>query len=161
MGWSLCRYDWPLERVYKSIWIPISCPNLHWSSNMSTWSYPCYQCIIQDGSRSIWGWTGNRNEFLWPAFTKILQKNMIKSLPTTVKHPQGNAIVERVHQSISTMIAISLKENPPHNFEEVSNLIHRKYMALSVCHKNNGTFFSKIYSRRTRSQQRHAASFFK
>ena len=50
-------------------------------------------------------------------------------MPTTVKNPQANAIVERMHQSISTMIAITLKENPPHKFEEVSNLIHRKCMA--------------------------------
>ena len=55
----------------------------------------------------------NGNEFLGPAFTQMLQRNMIKSVPTTVKNPQANAIVERMHQSISTMIAISLNENPP------------------------------------------------
>ena len=54
---------------------------------------------------------------------------MIKSVPTTVKNPQANSIVERMHQSISTMIAISLRENSPQKFEEVSNLIHRKCMA--------------------------------
>ena len=49
----------------------------------------------------------NGNEFLGPAFTHMLQRNMIKSVPTTVKNPQANSIVERMHQSISTMIAIS------------------------------------------------------
>ena len=34
-----------------------------------------------------------------------------------------------MHQSISTMIAISLRENPPRNFEDVSTLIFRKCMA--------------------------------
>ena len=39
----------------------------------------------------------NGNEFLGPTFTLMLQKNMIKSVPTTVKNPQSNAIVERIH----------------------------------------------------------------
>ena len=54
---------------------------------------------------------------------------MIKTVPTIVKNPQANAIVERMHQSISTMVAISLRENPPHKFEEVSSPIYRKCMA--------------------------------
>ena len=34
-----------------------------------------------------------------------------------------------MHQSISTMIAISLRENPPLKYEDVSNLVLRKCMA--------------------------------
>ena len=34
-----------------------------------------------------------------------------------------------MHQSISTMLAISLRENPPNKFEEVSTLVHSKWMA--------------------------------
>ena len=71
----------------------------------------------------------NGNEFLGPAFSQMLLKNRIKSVPTTVKNPQANAIVERMHQSISTMIAISLRENPPQKYEEVSTLVFRKCMA--------------------------------
>ena len=71
----------------------------------------------------------NGNEFLGPAFTAMLRRNKIKSVPTTVKNPQSNAIVERMHQSISTMIAISLRENPPNKFEEVSSLVYSKYFA--------------------------------
>ena len=71
----------------------------------------------------------NGNEFLGPAFSQMLIKNRIKSVPTTVKNPQSNAIVERMHQSISTMLAISLRENPPSKFEEVSTLVHSKCMA--------------------------------
>ena len=59
----------------------------------------------------------------------MLRRNRIKSVPTTVKNPQSNAIVERMHQSISTMIAISLRENPPNKFEEISSLVHNKCMA--------------------------------
>ena len=59
----------------------------------------------------------------------MLQRNKIKSVPTTVKNPQANAIVECMYQSISTMIAISLRENPPHKYEEVSTLVFRKCMA--------------------------------
>ena len=70
----------------------------------------------------------NGNEFLGPAFSNMLRKNRIKSDPTTVKDPQSNAIVERMHQSISTMIAISLRENPPNKFEEVSSLVHSMCM---------------------------------
>ena len=59
----------------------------------------------------------------------MLRKNKIKSVPTIVKNPQSNAIVEMMHQSISTMIAISLRENPPNKFEEISSLVHSKCMA--------------------------------
>ena len=34
-----------------------------------------------------------------------------------------------MHQSISTMLAISLRENPPNKFEEVSTLVHSKCIA--------------------------------
>ena len=59
----------------------------------------------------------------------MLQKHKIKSVTTTVKNPQSNAIVERMHQSISTMIAISLRENPPRKYEDVATLVLRKCMA--------------------------------
>ena len=71
----------------------------------------------------------NGNEFLGPAFSSMLRKNKIKSVPTTVKNPQSNAILERMYQSISTMIAISLRKNPPNKFEEVSSLVNSKCMA--------------------------------
>ena len=71
----------------------------------------------------------NDNEFLGPSFSSMLFKNKIKSVSTTIKNHQVNAIVERMHQSISTMIAISLCENPPLKYEDVSNLVLRKCMA--------------------------------
>ena len=68
----------------------------------------------------------NGNEFLGPEFMEMLAKNNIQSVPTTIKNPQSNAVVERLHQTLKTTIAISLRENPPNSFEEVSSLIHRK-----------------------------------
>ena len=71
----------------------------------------------------------NGNEFLGPEFLEMLAKNNIQSVPTTVKNPQSNSVVERLHQTLKTTIAISLNENPPTSFEEVASLIHRKCAA--------------------------------
>ena len=59
-----------------------------------------------------------------------------------MKNPQANAVVECLHQTLKTTIAISLKENPPQSFEEVSSLINRKYAAaqyaiLATIHSTN------------------------
>ena len=70
----------------------------------------------------------NGNEFLGWEFTVMLRRNNIKSVPTTVKNPQANAMVERMHQSISTMLAISIQENPPKSYEEAANLVQSKCM---------------------------------
>ena len=77
----------------------------------------------------------NGNEFLGYEFSTMLMKNNIKSVPTSVKNPQANAIVERLHQTISTMIAISLQENPPTEVDTVSTLIHRKCMAAQFAYR--------------------------
>ena len=68
----------------------------------------------------------NGNKFLGPEFEQILARNNIESISTTVKNPQLNAIIERLHQTLNTIISISLQENPPTSFEEVSTLIQRK-----------------------------------
>ena len=71
----------------------------------------------------------NGNEFLSLHFMNMLERNNIQSVPTTIKNPQSNAIVERMHQTINTMIAISLQENPPRSFEESAQLVSRKCAA--------------------------------
>ena len=65
----------------------------------------------------------NGNEFLGPEFLQMLQRNNITSGPTTVKNPQFNAVVERLHQTLKTTIALSLQENPPVSYEDVASLI--------------------------------------
>ena len=86
----------------------------HW---LSRYPFPI-RCIHDNG-----------NEFLGPEFTCMLKKNNIQSVPTTVKNPQANAVVERMHQTISTMIAISIQENLPNTFEEASSLIQRNCLS--------------------------------
>ena len=71
----------------------------------------------------------NGNKFLGPEFEQMLARNNIESISTTVKNPHSNAIVERLHQTLNTIISISLQENPPTSFEEVSTLIQRKCTA--------------------------------
>ena len=66
----------------------------------------------------------NGNEFLGPAFSFMLQRNKIKSVLATVKKR-----VEHMHQSISTVIPFSFRENPPHKYGEVSTFVFRKCMA--------------------------------
>eukprot|EP00804_Cyclotella_cryptica_P027759 CCRYP_009184-RA/>CCRYP_009184-RA protein AED:0.26 eAED:0.26 QI:0/-1/0/1/-1/0/1/0/176 len=60
-----------------------------------TWfsRYPCCQYIIYD----------NGSEFKLH-FKALCESNGIMSKPTSVKNPQANAILERVHQVISSML---------------------------------------------------------
>ena len=46
--------------------------------------------------------------------------------PYNSKNPQSNAIVERLQQTLNTIISISLIQNPPTSFEEVSSMVYRK-----------------------------------
>ena len=71
----------------------------------------------------------NDNEFIGPEFLQMLQRNNITSVPITVKNHQSNAVVERLHQTPKTTIAVSLQENPPVSYEEVSSLIQCKCVA--------------------------------
>ena len=77
----------------------------------------------------------NGNKFLGPEFLSMLKRNSISSVPTTVKNPQANAVVEQLHQTLKITIAISLRENPSQSFEEVSSLIQRKCVAawFTIC----------------------------
>ena len=68
----------------------------------------------------------NGNEFLGLGFNQMLIKNNIQPVPTTVKNPPSNAIVERLHQTLNIIISISPRQNPPTLFEEVSSMAHRK-----------------------------------
>ena len=74
----------------------------------------------------------NGNEFLGPKFLQMLWKNKIVSVPTTVKTPQSHAMVERLHQTFKTAIAISLQKNPPVSYDEVATLIQRKCAAAQL-----------------------------
>ena len=65
----------------------------------------------------------NGNEVLGPEFLQMLHRNNITSVPTTVKNPQSNAVVERLHQTLKTTIVVSLEENLQVSCEEVASLL--------------------------------------
>ena len=55
----------------------------------------------------------NGNEFLGESFANTLQKAGIKPTPTTVRNPQANGVLERVHQVLGNMIrTLEISEDP-------------------------------------------------
>ena len=56
-------------------------------------------------------------EFTGRAFQSMLIQNGIKPVPTTVKNPQANAVVERLHLTIGDQIRSQAHGNPPTNVE--------------------------------------------
>lgn len=46
----------------------------------------------------------NGNEFVGTEFQELLQSFDVKAVPTTVKNPQTNAVLERVHQVLGNML---------------------------------------------------------
>ena len=69
----------------------------------------------------------------------MISKNNILFVLTTAKNPQSNTMVERLHQTLNTTIAINLRENPSQSFQEVSSLIHQKCAAAqyAICATSN------------------------
>ena len=57
---------------------------------------------------------------------KMLRRNSVVSIDTIVKIPQYNYIVERLHQTISTMLVIFIQEDPPINHDEIFNFVRHK-----------------------------------
>ena len=58
-------------------------------------------------------------------FTSFLISQGIKGVPCTVKNPQSNAILERVHDVIKTSLRTEMHANPPTDDLEASQLIDR------------------------------------
>ena len=75
--------------------------------------YPCPTRVIHD----------NGGEFTRFPFTNILETLDIKSVPTTSKNPQSNAICERMHQTVATILKTSIEASPPQNDDDVNNLV--------------------------------------
>jgi transposase InsO family protein len=65
----------------------------------------------------------NGGEFTAGPFQNILRNNGIKDVPTTVKNPQANAIVERMHQNVATILRILTNVHPPQNMNEANEII--------------------------------------
>jgi transposase InsO family protein len=56
-------------------------------------------------------------------FQEMLNREGIKSVPTTVRNPQANAICERMHKTIENSLNTFLRHNPPENVTTATELI--------------------------------------
>ena len=65
----------------------------------------------------------NGGEFIGAAFQSMLATNGIKSVPTTVKNPQANAIAERTHLVIADMIRLNVKDLDLNNMRDANLMI--------------------------------------
>ena len=63
------------------------------------------------------------NEFLGYRFQQRLQRHNIYSKVSTVKNPQSNAVVERLHQTVTNILCSTLYANPPDNQLEAEFLV--------------------------------------
>lgn len=62
-------------------------------------------------------------EFRGSAFTQILENHGVEDVSTTIKNPQANAICERIHQTVGTVLRTLCHVNPPQNMLEASDLM--------------------------------------
>jgi transposase InsO family protein len=72
----------------------------------------------------------NGGEFIGHEFQELLRTLGIRSKPTTVKNPQANAIVERLHKTMADILRVMLHVSPPTNEADVNRMIDN---ALSTC----------------------------
>ena len=76
-------------------------------------------------------------------FESFLISQGIKGCPSTVKNPQSNAILERVHDVMKTSLRTQGHSNPPTNIEDANAMVDRilasAQYAVRVCvHKTYG-----------------------
>ena len=65
----------------------------------------------------------NGGEFIGAAFQSMLATNGIKSIPTTVKNPQANAIAERTHLIIGDMVRTNVEDLNIVNMRDANMMI--------------------------------------
>ena len=65
----------------------------------------------------------NGGEFTGYAFSHLLRVLNIRNVSTTSKNPQSNAICERMHQTVGTILKTLLLARPPQNEQDVLNLV--------------------------------------
>jgi len=65
----------------------------------------------------------NGSEFIGQGFQRILERNHVKDVPTTVKNPQANAICERMHQTVGNTLRTLCHANPPQDVQQAHNII--------------------------------------
>ena len=62
-------------------------------------------------------------EFVEYHFSTLLENHGIKGVPITVKNPQSNAIVERMHQAAGNVLRTLLTLDPPVGIASANNLV--------------------------------------
>ena len=62
-------------------------------------------------------------EFVGIDFQAMLIQNGIKPIPTTVKNPQANAIVERLHRTVGDQLRTHIHDNAPVNIGTAYDVI--------------------------------------
>ena len=65
----------------------------------------------------------NGSKFIGHEFQDMLRQFGITAKPTTVKNPQSNAIVERLHKTMADILCVMMHVSPPNNKEETTNMI--------------------------------------
>ena len=65
----------------------------------------------------------NGGKFTGYAFASLLCALGIKDVPTTNKNPQSNAICERMHQTMATVLKTLLLSRPPQTPQDVLHLV--------------------------------------
>lgn len=63
-------------------------------------------------------------------FQDLLRQFGIKSVPTTVKNPQSNAIIERVHKTMGDILRVLLHTTPPRTLNDTNRMVDN---ALATC----------------------------
>ena len=64
----------------------------------------------------------NGTEFMGE-FQHLLLQLGIKSVPTTVKNPQSNAIIERVHKTMGDVLRVLLHTSPPETLNDTNRMV--------------------------------------
>ena len=65
----------------------------------------------------------NGGEFIGHEFQEMLRTLGITAKPTTVKNPQANAIVERLHKTMADILRVMIHVDPPQNEPHTTNMI--------------------------------------
>ncbi len=66
----------------------------------------------------------NGGKFTGYAFASLLRALGIKDVPTTNKNLQSNAICERMHQTMATVLKMLLLSRPPQTPQDVLQLVY-------------------------------------
>ena len=76
---------------------------------LSTTRYPWPTRVVHDNGGEFIGWE----------FQGLLRQPGIQSILTTVKNPQSNTIIERIHQTMGDIPRVMMHINPPNDANQI------------------------------------------